>query len=41
MPDAYADIIEKRESADVRNSPPKSATPSAGTDPTSGAVSDD
>jgi len=41
MPDAYADIIEERESADVRNSPPESATPSAKTDPTSGAVSDD
>ncbi|PSP95210.1 glutamate synthase subunit alpha, partial [Halobacteriales archaeon QS_1_68_44] len=41
MPDAYADIIVERESADVRNSPPESATPSAGSDRASGAVSDD
>jgi glutamate synthase (NADPH/NADH) large chain len=41
MPDAYAEIIEEREEADVRNSPPKSATPSAGPDAAGGVVSDD
>ena len=41
MPDAYAGIVAERESADVRNSPPESATPSAGSDRASGAVSDD
>ncbi|WP_254838319.1 glutamate synthase large subunit [Natronomonas marina] len=41
MPDAYAEIIAERESADVRNSPPESATPSAETDAAGGVVSDD
>jgi glutamate synthase (NADPH/NADH) large chain len=41
MPDAYAEIIEEREEADVRNSPPESATPSAGADAASRVLSDD
>jgi glutamate synthase (NADPH/NADH) large chain len=41
MPDAYAEIIAERESADVRNSPPESATPTAETDATGGVVGDD
>ena len=41
MPDAYAEVIAERESADVRTSPPPSATPSPGSDAGSGVASDD
>jgi glutamate synthase (NADPH/NADH) large chain len=41
MPDAYAEIIDERESADVRNAPPDSATPTAETDAAGGVVGDD
>jgi glutamate synthase (NADPH/NADH) large chain len=41
MPDAYAEIIDERESVDVRNAPPDSATPTAGTDAAGGVVGDD
>ena len=41
MPDAYAEIIDERESADVRNAPPASATPTAETGAAGSAVGDD
>ena len=41
MPDAYAAIIDERGSADVRNAPPASATPTAETGAAGGAVGDD
>ena len=41
MPDAYAEVIAERESADVRTSPPPGATPSPGSDAGGGVASDD
>ncbi|MFW6045553.1 MAG: glutamate synthase large subunit, partial [Natronomonas sp.] len=41
MPDAYADIIVDRESADVRNSLPERPSPTTTTDATGGVASDD
>ncbi|MDR9380793.1 MAG: glutamate synthase-related protein, partial [Natronomonas sp.] len=41
MPDAYADIIEEHEEADVRTELPNSATPTVGHDAAGHVVSDD
>ncbi|QLD86684.1 glutamate synthase large subunit [Natronomonas halophila] len=41
LPDAYAEIIEDREEADVRNDLPESATPEAETDAAGHVASDD
>ncbi|MUV87362.1 glutamate synthase large subunit [Natronomonas sp. CBA1123] len=41
LPDAYADIIEEREEADVRTELPDSATPDAAADQTGHVASDD
>jgi glutamate synthase (NADPH/NADH) large chain len=41
MPDAYADIIEEREEADVRTELPESVSPTAGSERTGQATSDD
>ncbi|MFO7926717.1 glutamate synthase large subunit [Natronomonas sp.] len=41
MPDAYADIIQEHEEADVRTELPNSATPTAGHDAAGQVVSDD
>ena len=41
MPDAYAEIIEEREEADVRNELPESVTLSAGGERAGGVASDD
>ncbi|MFQ3318198.1 MAG: glutamate synthase (ferredoxin) [Natronomonas sp.] len=41
LPDAYAEIIDEREDADVRNSLPDSATPDAATDQAGHVASDD
>ena len=41
MPDAYAEIIEEREDADVRNTLPESATPTAQADAAGHVASDD
>ncbi len=41
VPDAYAEIIEEREEADVRTELPEAATPAAGSDGVGQAASDD